>query len=127
MKRCPDELLADFQQFYHLDVGGMGLGSDETHAQVLRAAALARQLPRECRVRRALAPAASHSPELRMLRQMELNQRLWHWAHAKESERGDEPQPILLDGEAELHEAEVEEQRRTAADVAAAFGLKMGG
>jgi len=95
---------------------------------VARAAALARQLPHGGRVWRALAPADSHGPELLMLRRIEHNQRLWHWSHTKAAERGEaEPEPILLEGEQELHDAAVEEQRRTAADVAAAFGLKMGG
>lgn len=59
-----------------------------------------------------------------MLRRMELNQRSWAWAHTKDAEKkANEPQPILLDGEREAHDAAVEEQRRTSAEVADAFSL----
>lgn len=95
-----------------------------TADRVAHLAALCAQLPRESRMVRTLAPAGSHSDELLMLRRMELNQRRWHWANTKAAEGGkDEPQPVLLEGEAEAHEAAVEEQRRAAGDVAAAFGI----
>ncbi len=59
-----------------------------------------------------------------MLRRIELNQRRWHWSHTKKAESGsDEPQPVLLDGEQELHDELQERERREAYDVAAAFGL----
>ena len=59
-----------------------------------------------------------------MLRRMELNQRRWHWSHTKRAESGaDEPQPVLLDGEQELHDEQEERERREAYDVAAAFNL----
>ena len=63
-----------------------------------------------------------------MLRRIELNQRRWHWSHTKKAESGaDEPQPILLEGEQELHEEQQERERREAYDVAAAFGIDVRG
>ena len=79
-------------------------------------------------MRRALAPATAHSDELLMLRRMELNQRGWAWAHTKDAEsKSNQPQPVLLDGEQDAHDAAVEEQQRVAEDVAAAFGIETGG
>lgn len=110
-------------QCYRIDLWGTdwaGLADDEA----ARLGALAYQLPRDGRTWSALDPVGAHSDELRMLRAMELNQRRWHWAHTKGADSGaNEPQPLLLDGEQEAVEAAKDEQRRTAADVADAFGL----
>lgn len=91
---------------------------------MLRAAALAAQLPHEGRVMRTISPATAHSDELRMLRLIEHNQRKWHWAHTEAAKRGaEEPQPRLLDGEEELFEAARDEQRKVATEVAEAFSI----
>jgi len=125
VERHPDELLADFQQTYRIDLWRADWeGADA--GWVAHMAALAAQLPRDSRLVRAMAPAASNSPELHMLRRMELNQRLWHWAHTKGAESGaNEPQPVLLDGEEEALEEAAEEQRATSIEVANAFNLKL--
>lgn len=72
-------------------------------------------------------PAGGNGEELRMLRRIEHNQRLWHWAHTKEAQNSgaEEPQPVLLPGEEEAYEAAEERQVRTQAEVASAFGLKI--
>ena len=119
-----DELVADFQQTYGMDVWATDWGGlDDGEAAHL--GALAYQLPSDSRVRRAIAPAASHSTETQILRQIELNQRGYMWAQADKSKRGAEPQPILLDGEQEAHERAVAEQERNAVDVADALGLSI--
>ncbi len=125
VERHGDELLADFQQTYHIDLWR----ADWDHASagwVAHMAALASQLPRDSRLVKAMSPAAANSPELHMLRRMELNQRLWHWAHTKGAESGaNEPQPILLDGEEDALEAAQEEQRTASLEVAGAFGIQL--
>lgn len=106
----------------------MGLDGDETTTEVARAAALARQLPHDGRVWRAVAPEASNSDELVMLRRIEHNQRMWHWAHTKDAEsKSNEPEPVLLRGEQEAHDRAVEQQERTSRDVASAFGIDLTG
>lgn len=59
-----------------------------------------------------------------LLRQIELNQRLWAWAHTKEAKGGhNEPQPLSLPGEAELAEEKERQAERDALAVAAAFNI----
>lgn len=124
--RCPDELLADFQQYYALDLWSMGLDGDEATRDVLRCAALAYQLPADGRVWRTLNPAGQHDQKTRLLRQMELNQRSWAWAHTKDAEsKSNQPEPMLLDGEEEAYEEAVARQEASRADVADALGIKI--
>lgn len=121
-----DELLADFQQTYGMDVWsdlGRILEDDEPP---LRLAALAYQLAPDSRTRAAMNPAASHSTEALLLRQMELNQRAWAWAHTKDGERGEnEPSPIWLPGEEQEHERRVEHEENKALTVADALGISI--
>ena len=103
----------------------MELGSDDP-PDLPRCAALAYQLPRDGRVWRALDPAGQHDQKTRLLRQMELNQRSWAWAHTKEAESGaNQPEPILLDGEQDAYEAAVERQEEARASVAASLGIEI--
>lgn len=119
-----DELLADFQQVYGMDVWDALDEALESDEPPLRLAALAYQLPPDSRVRSALHPAGSNSPELMMLRQMELNQRMWAWGHTKDGERGEnEPEPIWLRGEEQEHERRVEHEENMSLMVADALGI----
>ena len=110
---------------YHVDVWGTDwerLGDDEA----ARLAALTYQLPKAGRVWTAIAPAASHSMETQLLREIELNQRIWHWAHTDQAkDESTAPQPITLPGEQEAHEAAVERELQNAADVAALLGINI--
>lgn len=115
----PDELLADFQQYYGLDLWTLELKDGER--DLARAAALAFQLPRESRVKRAVDPTGANSPELLMLRRIEFNQR----SLFGRNEDGSEMQPVLLDGESEEMERLERVQRKNAEDVAAAFNLNI--
>lgn len=68
----------------------------------------------------------SNSQTDRLLRQMELNQRNYAWAHTEEAKNGtNEPQPMLLAGEEEGYESAVEAEERNALDVAELLGLRI--
>ena len=102
----------------------MGLDSDETHREVLRASVLAAQLPRDSRTIVAMAPAAQNGTVEHLLRQIELNQRLWHWAHTKSGQHGtSRPERMPLPGEGEQHEMNVRREGRRQGMVADALGL----
>lgn len=92
----------------------------------LRLAALAYQLPADSRTRRAVNPAGAHSTEATLLRQIELNQRYWAWAHTKDAERQEnEPEPMWLAGEEQAHERAVEHEENVALMVAGALGIEI--
>ena len=127
-KEYPDELLADFQETYHLNLWEMGLDGDTdvTPAEVKRAAALAYQLPADSRVKRAIAPEASHSLSVQLMREIEYNQRLWHWANTEEAKNKDTaPNRMPLPGEEEAHEKAIERAQKTAIGAAELLGLKL--
>ena len=120
MGRCPDELLADFQQFYNIDLWSIYLGEDAPERQVRRAATLAAQLPRDGRVKRVLDPVGQHSTEAFLLRQIEIDLR-----SLGGTSDGEAPEPIWLEGEDEEHERAVEREERNAEAMAASFGLRL--
>ena len=126
MEHAPDELLADFQETYSLDLWALGVTGDEETRDVLRAAALTRQLPRTSRTFRAADPAAVNGTVEHLLRRIELNQRQWAWAHTKDAKSGsNEPQPITLPGERESVEAAKERAAADAMAVARAFNINI--
>ena len=106
----------------------MGLDSDldVTTAEVRRVAALAYQLPADSRVKRSIAPEAAHSVAVQLLRLIEHNQRLWHWANTKEA-KNKETAPLRIDlpGEEEAYERAEEEAQRSATAVAESLGIKL--
>lgn len=116
--------MADFQQTYGMDVWDELDRIAESDEPPTRMAALARQLPPGSRTKAALFPAGAHSTEAILLRQMELNQRAWAWAHTKDGERGEnEPEPIWLAGEEREHELRIEREESKALTVADALGI----
>lgn len=120
-----DELLADLQQTYQIDVWATNWDAldDDTAAHL---AALTYQLPRDGRVWATVAPASAHSTETLLLREIEHNQRLWHWAHTEDAKnKSTEPQPITLTGEDEAYQARVEREEQNALEVAEAFGIRL--
>ena len=120
--------MADFQQYYHLNLWDLGLDSDIeiTTAEVRRAAILATQLPRDSRVMRAMAPEASHGLDVLLLREIEHNQRLWHWANTEQAkDSGTQPEPISLPGEDAAYQRASEEADRRAEEIAASFGMRI--
>ena len=125
MARFADELLADFQQYYSLDLWEMRLDTDDCTREVLRASALARQLPPESRLKQSLLPD-SHSLEVQLLREIEYNQRLWHWANTEEAKKKDTaPQRMLLPGEEDAYENAVADAEREAIRMADRLGIKL--
>ena len=110
---------------YHVDVWGTdwdALGDEEA----ARLAALTYQLPRAGRVWKAIDRAGSHDVATQLLREIEYNQRLWHWAHTEQAkDESTAPQPITLPGEQEAHEVAVERELQNAADVAALLGINI--
>ena len=82
-------------------------------------AALATQLRPTSRVKSKVYPYGASSPELRMLRLIEHNQRLWHWANTEAAKDSDtRPEPLMLDGEESAIEEAREAEEQKAADIA---------
>lgn len=122
----PDELMADFQQTYGLDLWALGVEAEDTCPRVLRAAALAYQLPRTSRTWVAMDPTNGNQTVEYLLRQMEHNQRMWAWAHSKDAKSGaNEPDPLPLPGEEERTRDLEQQELRKAADIAALMGLNI--
>lgn len=79
----PDELRADFQQFYGLCLDGMG--GSYTHAH---AACLAAQLPRESRCFSAEDPSAQWGDAEYLLAAIEHGVRMLLWSKTKDAAKG---------------------------------------
>lgn len=120
-----DELLADFQQTYHLDLWGINWNAlDDGSAAHL--AALAYQLPKDSRTKSAIAPAAAYGIDVLLLREIEHNQRMWHWANTEEAKNKETaPERMTLPGEDEMHQAMVEQEQQNAIEVAAILGINI--
>ena len=120
-----DELLADFQQTYHLDLWGIDWDAlDDGSAAHL--AALAYQLPKDSRTKSAIAPAAAYGIDVLLLREIEHNQRMWHWANTEEAKNKDtRPEPITLPSEEEAYRAMAESERQNAIEVASILGISI--
>lgn len=106
MRDRPSELRADLQQYYGLDIDGMG--ADYSHAH---AACCAAQLPAGARVWR--GTAAEWEPSLYFLAGIEHDLRVIAWQSTEDAQhRRNYPKPI--ETPASRHEVE----RRVAASVA---------
>ena len=124
MAEYPDELMADFMETYGLWLWDLGVDGEETTEGVMRAAALAWQLPRSSRAWRHVDPLGANDMQTALLRQVEHDLRLWMWAHTKDAKNNvNTPDPIPLPGEAERMEAKFEEAERMASSVASQLGL----
>lgn len=100
--------------------------SDENPVWLPELAALAYQLPNDSRTVRALAPEAANDMRTLLLREIEYNQRRWHWANTKAAEHGEnEPQPIQLPGEREHRERDLQAEVRNAESVARRLGIEL--
>lgn len=88
--------------------------------------ALAFQLPPDGRVWTAVEPTRGHGMAVRLLRLIEYNQRMWHWAHTEDAKNKESaPEPTLLPGEEEAYEQAVESAEDEAAKTAEALGIKL--
>lgn len=102
----------------------MGVTGDDLTGNVLRAAALAAQLPEDSRTKTARNPVAVNHTETFLLRNIETCLRLWLWAHSEDGKaKVNMPQPLTLPGEEEQHEMAIEQAQAQAASVAAQLGL----
>lgn len=85
-----DELEADFQQFYGLDLERLGADFSVSHASVLAA-----QLPSESRCMMREVPELEWSPEMYMLSAIEHGVRVLAWVQANQGKRRTAfPKPI---------------------------------
>lgn len=88
MRRYPDELRADFQQFYGLNLDRMGADYTRLHA-----AALCVQLPRESRIVRAMDPSAAWGDSEYIARATEHTLRVIAWQNGG-GRKSDFPRPL---------------------------------
>lgn len=85
----PDELRADFQQYYGLNLDGMGVGYSHAHA-----AALMMQLPLDSRISRKLNPDNEWSDDTYLLSAIEYDLRVLIWQNTKDAQRNrNKPKP----------------------------------
>lgn len=102
------------------------LDGDATTEWVTRLAALAFQLGHTSRTRRLLVPEQAHDEATYLLRQMELNQRAWAWAHTKDAKnKTNEPKPILLHGEQDAADKAAQHELDKAEGIAARLGIEI--
>lgn len=86
MGKYPDELRADFQRFYNLNIDDMGDGYTVAHA-----AALASQLPRGSRLSCAMSPENEWGVTDHLLRVIEHDLRSIAW-----NGKGERPKPLRI-------------------------------
>lgn len=75
---------------------------------------------------RAINPVGAYGIDVQLLRLIEHNQRLWHWANTTEAKNKETmPDPLTLPGEDEARQALAESEQRNAIEVAAALGINI--
>ena len=120
--RC--EMVADFQQYYNLNLLAFELDTDEYTPDVERASILAAQLPPDGRVRRAMSPLGAVTVSENLLRSLEYDVRVFMYSMATKETRGEEPEPWWFDGELEAVERRREAEAQRSVRVADKFDLK---
>lgn len=92
---CPDEMRADFQQYYGLNLDGMGRDYSYAHAAVLLS-----QLPRESRVARYIEPDAAWSEDTVLLASIDYWVRWIAWTKTKDAKHDrNHPEPVKTPSE----------------------------
>jgi len=81
MRVYPGELRADFQQYYNLNIDGMG--RDYT---VFHAAELSAYLPQDSRCFKAIHPINEWTLEKQLLALIEYRLHWWCWAHTEDGQ-----------------------------------------
>lgn len=85
----PDELRADFQQYYGLNIDGMGTDYSYSHAAVL-----VTQLPPNCRIAVKENPDAAWDTQTWFMWQMEHSLRVLAWQNTKDAQKKrNQPKP----------------------------------
>lgn len=88
-ERCPDELRADFQQYYGLNIDGMGVDYSHLHAAVLMS-----QLPAGSRVSKHLNADNEWDDATYLLAAIEYDLRVLIWQKTKDAQHGrNKPKP----------------------------------
>ena len=121
MFRC--EMVADFQQYYGLNLLAFELDTDEYTVDVERASILAAQLPPEGRVKRAISPLNAVTQTENLLRNLEYDVRIFMYSMASKESRGEEPEPYWFDGELEAAERRRKAEAMRSASIADKFNL----
>lgn len=91
MRRWPDRLRADFQQYYGLDLDGMGTAYSMAHA-----ADLAANLPPDSRCGVAEDPLNGWTRDQCLLALIEYRLHEWNWAHTKDAKTGANRPELLI-------------------------------
>jgi hypothetical protein len=129
MAKYPDEILADFQETYHLNLWAEPLGDDwrdRASLNTQRIAALAWQLPNTSRVWRRVSPGNGNTVESQLLRQVEHAIQMFRWSFSKDAKtKSNVPEPLTLPGETEAKERAEERADSMALSLAQEFGLKL--
>lgn len=74
----------------------------------------------------AIEPTKAHGQAVRLLRTIEHNQRVWHWAHTKDAkDKNTAPEPELLPGEQAAYERAVASAEDNAARTAEKLGIDL--
>lgn len=118
----PDELLADFQQYYGIDLWALGLDGNDTTRETKRAAILAAQLPEDSRTIRAIAGTTWSTSDY-LLRNIEHAARIILWRDSDPKKRGEFPAPIPAPNETRKAETDAERAKNLARLVAEAFDM----
>ena len=113
------ELVADFQQWYGLDLLSMDVDTDEPTHDVERAAILAAQLPGISRTRRKANPLNSVDVKEQLLRRIDTDLQAIACGLG-----GSEVQPFEFEGEVEQAQRVAERNIRLSRKTAEAFGLQ---
>lgn len=119
----PDELIADFQQYYGLNLTTMGLDGDEVTRDVAYAATLAAQLPAASRLAKAQNASNKWTTGEYFLRLIEYELRVLLWGMSDPKRRGDKPSPIMSPAELVEKQELIEHAEAVESAVAAAFDL----
>ena len=118
-----DELTADFQQYYGLNLWGFGLDGDQLTERIHYAATLCAQLPETSRLARKQNAGNEWGVEAHFLRLLEYELRLLLWGLSDEKKRGDKPSAVLSPSEREQKQDLVAKTEAIESAVAAAFNL----
>ncbi len=118
-----DEVSADFQQFYGLNLWSFGLDGDQLTERVHYAAALCAQLPETSRLARKQDASNEWGVEAHFLRLLEYELRLLLWGLSDEKKRGEKPSAVLTPSERAQKQDLVAKAEAIESAVAAAFNL----
>lgn len=118
-----EEITADFQQYYGLNLWSYGLDGDQLTEQIRYAAVLCSQLPETSRLARKQNAGNEWGVEAHFLRLLEYELRLLLWGLSDEKKRGDKPSAVLSPSEQARKQDLVEKAEAIESAVAAAFNL----